>query len=79
MKLFIGVRVLGFHNRYSVKAAQIFSEMRELSQEKNFSSDNILRFALVAAVASESKLPIYTKKFFSNYRNFSSIATIEEF
>jgi predicted nucleic acid-binding protein len=75
MKPFIGLRVLGFHSRYSGSLAEFLQESENISDV--FKNRDKFRFCLVAAIAREARLTIATRDFSGIYKNLKNISTIE--
>jgi predicted nucleic acid-binding protein len=75
MKPFMGLRVLGFHSRYSGSLAEFLQESEKISEV--FKNRDKFRFCLVSAIAKEAKLTVVTRDFSAIYKNFKNIATIE--
>lgn len=75
MKPFMGLRVLGFHSRYSPVFADFLQESENFSGV--FKNRDKFRFCLVSAIAKEAKLTVVTRDFSAIYKNFKNIATIE--
>ena len=75
MKPFMGLRVLGFHSRYSPAFADFLQESESFLEV--FKNRDKFRFCLVSAIAKEAKLTVVTRDFSAIYKNFTNIATIE--
>ncbi|HYF04274.1 MAG TPA: hypothetical protein VEC36_12905 [Patescibacteria group bacterium] len=75
MKPFMGLRVLGFHSRYSQSLAEFLQESEKISDV--FKNGSRFRFCLVSAIAKEARLTIATHDFSGTYKHFKNISTIE--